>query len=379
MIVLPVIIAGGAGTRLWPLSTPERPKPFVDLLGDGTSLFERTVQRAREFSDVTPLVVCNVRHQAFILGVDPLLEPVQRDTAPAVCAAALRAQQLHGDDVAIAIMPADHLVRDTRGFANTMRRAVTVAQTGAIVTIAIPASRAATEFGYLSLQDSRDGFSEVREFIEKPDAARAAVLVASGHLWNGGIFVARADAMLGAFADHAPDILESCKRAAGGETLDEQAFASARKISFDFAVMEKHSAVAAVKAEFDWEDLGNWQAVHAASRLDGERNAVMGDVAVTDCTDTLIRAGMVRIRATSCNDLAVIAHEENVLIMRKQLATGLRNHDALPTFTLPALQSAHLPIPWCGGRIVIENVAGGSLRCVALGFDPELQILGETQ
>jgi mannose-1-phosphate guanylyltransferase/mannose-6-phosphate isomerase len=374
MTVLPVIIAGGAGTRLWPLSTAERPKPFVDLLGDGTSLFERTVQRARAFSDVTPLVVCNVRHQAFILGVDLLLEPVQRDTAPAVCAAALRAQQLHGDDVTVAIMPADHLVRDTRGFANTMRRAVQVAQTGVIVTIAIPASRAATEFGYLSLQDSRDGFSEVLQFIEKPDAARAAMLIASGHHWNGGIFVARADALLGAFAEHAPDILESCKPATGGELLDEQAFASARKISFDFAVMEKHGAVAAVKAAFDWEDLGNWQAVHAASHHDAKGNTVTGDASLKDCSDTYVRAGSVRIQSNSCSDLAVIAHEENVLIMRKQLAAGLRNHDALPAFTLPALQSAHLPIPWCGGTIDIENVTGGSLRCVALGFDPEPQI-----
>ncbi len=378
MRVLPVIIAGGAGQRLWPLSTGELPKPFVDLLGDGVTLFDRTMQRASALSEMPPLVVCNVRHQALVAGADVLLEPVQRDTGPAICAAALRAQQLHGDDVILAIMPADHLVRNVAGFSDSLQRAVLAAQAGVIVTIAIPPSRAATEFGYLSLRDSDGGFSEVLAFIEKPDAARAAVLVESGHHWNGGIFVARVITLLDAFSAYAPDILNCCQRAMRGDRLDAQVFDSARKISFDFVVMEKHSAVAAVKAVFDWEDLGNWQAVHAASRLDGQRNSVMGATTLAGCKDTLIRPGKVRVRVENCCDLAVVAHENNVLIMRKQLAAGLRLHDALPGFKLLALQSRHLPIPWCAGTMDIWNETGEDLRCVALGFEPEPQILGET-
>jgi mannose-1-phosphate guanylyltransferase / mannose-6-phosphate isomerase len=365
--LLPVIIAGGRGQRLWPLSTPEHPKPFVDVLGDGISLFQRTLARAQALSDLKPLVVCNSIHAAFFTEahVDLLLEPVQRDTAPAICAAALQAMKLHGQDITLVIMPADHLVRDTSGFVETVRKAGHVAQQDTIVTIAIPPTRPATEFGYLDLKQEQHGFHEVAAFVEKPDASRAVELVASDHHWNGGLFVARAAALIDAFEAHAPSILNHCRHAVATEPdqqLDESEFSKCQAISFDFAIMEKHRAIAAVKAGFDWDDLGNWGAVYRAMQKNVVGNVLRGNIQCTDCCGLYVHSQNLLVAATDCSDLVIVCHGEHCLIANLHLCATLRDPDKLETISLGPQQEYEMILPWCAGTIRVANPSSTQVR-----------------
>ena len=374
MKVLPVIIAGGAGQRLWPVSLPQHPKPFVPLLPDGTNLFHRTLHRASLLeSNLAPLVVCNQAHAALVskcadsIPVSILLEPQARDTAPAICAAMLLAQHLHGDDVLLVVMPADHFVEDTAGFAVTIEQACSVAIGNGIVTIAVPPLRAATEYGYLRLaeQTFNAGFHEVQAFIEKPEASMANHLLQGPNFWNAGIFVTQAAVLLQAYKDHAPDILQCCAQAMGqGDVcqLETLAFAAARKISFDYAIMEKYPAVRAVKASFDWQDLGNWAAIHAISPQDENGNSEIGEVHCEDSTAVYLRSKDSRLKACHCRDLIAVEDNGSMLVMPLSMAASMREPASGRAIILASGEQLQLQLPWCGGTLYVENCGRNSLN-----------------
>ncbi len=374
-MLLPVVLAGGSGKRLWPLSSPNRPKPFAPLFEGEPTLFERTVARSSDLTAIVPpLILCNQTHEALVRSQMPLehqseliLEPEPRDTAAAVCIAALRAKRLQGAATCLCIMPADHHIADREGFARTIAKATAAAKLGRIVTVAIPPTRPATEFGYLNLASAGDGFHEVQTFIEKPDAARASELTDGPNFWNAGIFVARADVLLSAFKDLAPDILECCSAALAGSMIHPDKFAFTRKISFDYAIMEKHAAVAAVRAEFDWQDLGNWSAVHAASSQDHHGNAGFGNAYICKSRQCYVRAANLGIAVDSCSDLLAMEHNGLALVAQLSASANMRTADSLPRQILVEGETIEFNIPWCGGKVEIRNV-GNAPCAVACAF-----------
>jgi mannose-1-phosphate guanylyltransferase/mannose-6-phosphate isomerase len=376
MQILPVIIAGGAGSRLWPLSLPERPKPFVPLLGGGETLFAATVARAMVIGGaLPPLVVCHAAHSDLVQAqatskISLMLEPIPRDTAAAICTAALWTRRTYGEDVTVCILPADHHIVSRKEFALSIAAAAEAARHGRIVTLAVTPERPATEYGYLRLSDHAEGFHEVQAFVEKPAASLAAALLDGHHYWNAGIFIARADALLAAISTHAPDILAACDAALDHSgVIKASCFAAVRKISFDYAVMEKHQAVAAVKATFDWQDLGNWAAVHVASARDIDGNVLMGRVSATGSRNCYLRCETACIVTRSCERLAVIETNGIALILPLDLAATLRNAEALPRRIVLPGDDLAVDIPWQGGTVKIINDSALPLNLVLFGLE----------
>lgn len=330
MAIYPVVLCGGAGTRLWPASRPERPKQFLDLVSDA-SLFQETVHRVAPLTvgGGSVLVVAGRDHAAAIgaqLGDVPavlLVEPEGRDSAPAMAAAAEWIVRRDPSGVAL-FVASDHHIPDAEGFRAAVREGVRAAEAGRIVTFGVKPTEPSPAYGYIQPQGA--GLSPVRRFVEKPDRARAAEYVAAGYLWNSGNFVARADVLLEELESHAPDVARAARTAlpqtdATRIELDAS-FAAAPRISIDYAVMEKSDRVSVLPVGFGWSDLGAWDAVAAtggASRglwIGGD-----GDGA------NLVRAaeGMV-IATAGVSDLAIIAEPDAVLVChlsRSQEVKGL--------------------------------------------------------
>lgn len=330
MAIYPVVLCGGAGTRLWPASRPERPKQFLDLVSEA-SLFQETIRRVAPLAaeEGAVLVVAGRDHAVAIeaqLGDMPavmLVEPEGRDSGPAMAAAA--EWIFRRDPAGVALFVAsDHHIPDAEGFRAAVREGVRAAEAGRIVTFGVKPTEPSPAYGYIQPQGS--GLSPVRRFVEKPDRARAAEYVAAGYLWNSGNFVARADVLLEELDAHAPEVARAARAAlpAGDATRIEldPAFAAAPRISIDYAVMEKSGRVSVLPVGFGWSDLGAWDAVAAtggASRglwIGGD-----GDGA------NLVRAaeGMVIATAGVC-DLAIIAEPDAVLVChlsRSQEVKGL--------------------------------------------------------
>jgi mannose-1-phosphate guanylyltransferase/mannose-6-phosphate isomerase len=330
MAIYPVVLCGGAGTRLWPASRPERPKQFLDLVSD-SSLFEETVARVAPLAEGggAVLVVAGRDHAASIrsqLGrVEAVLlvEPEGRDSAPAMAAAATWIARRDPAGVAL-FVASDHHIPDAEGFRAAVREGARAAEAGRIVTFGVKPTEPSSAYGYI--QPEGPGLSAVRRFVEKPDRARAAEYVAAGCLWNSGNFVARADVLLEELRRFAPDVAEVAQTAlpqSDGPTVElDPTFATAPRISIDYAVMEKSDRVSVLPVGFGWSDLGAWDAVAAtggASRglwIGGD-----GDGA------NLVRAaeGMV-IATAGVSDLAIIAEPDAVLVChlsRSQEVKGL--------------------------------------------------------
>ena len=275
-------MAGGVGSRLWPTSTPERPKQFIPLKTGGTT-FDNALQRSENCDLFTPpVILCSSQHLKLIkeesLVPDEVLlicEPVGRNTAPACCVGALAAQKLYDDTTSILlILPADHYIPDVAAFEMAVRAARPLAEEGHIVTFGIKPEFAHTQYGYIEKGDSlQNGAYRVETFTEKPDVETAEDYLRSGrYLWNSGIFMARADGLMADLTMHCPDIV-LCTRQAwdhaenigqnGPRTylLDESAFAAAPKISLDYAVMERTHKACVLEVDFIWRDMGGWDAL----------------------------------------------------------------------------------------------------------------------
>jgi mannose-1-phosphate guanylyltransferase/mannose-6-phosphate isomerase len=342
-IVIPVILSGGSGTRLWPLSTKQRPKQFLRLVTEH-SLFQETVLRTRAFSGgaSAPLIVCNESHRFLVaeqlreLDIPAraiVLEPAGRNTAPAVAVAALLARSSvdSGDDAFLAVLPADHVITGTDAFAAAVADSIAAAERGHLVTFGIVPDRPETGYGYILRGADRDRWSDLEKFVEKPDAATAQRYVESGrYLWNSGMFVFRAAAYLEELGRHAPRILESSQRAVAGAVRDQDftrlgaEFLDCPSDSIDYAVMEKTSNAAVVRLDAGWNDVGSWSALHDVLARDAAGNVLRGDVLATRCHDSYIAATSRTVAALGLEGVVIVETEGAVLVMTRDEAQNVK-------------------------------------------------------
>jgi mannose-1-phosphate guanylyltransferase/mannose-6-phosphate isomerase len=335
-MIQPVILCGGAGTRLWPASRGERAKQFLPLAGPD-SLFRQTLARTPAGQHfLPPVILCGAAHVALVReqldGREArlLVEPVARNTAGAIALAAAGADA--GD--LLLVMPSDHLIADVPAFHAAIARASLLAQQGWLVTFGIAPDRPETGYGYIASGAPLDGEGfAVDRFVEKPPLDAAEQMLATGGFsWNAGIFLFRADAMRDALLTHCRPIFDAAVEAlaAGmhdGDALyaDEIAFARAPSDSIDYAVMEKHDRVAVVPVAMGWSDLGSWQAVHAlAPDRDGKGNVADGDAFFHDSSGNLVRADGKRVSVVGMEDVAVIVDGDDILVLPLARAQDVR-------------------------------------------------------
>lgn len=335
--ICPVIMAGGSGTRLWPLSRAGFPKQFLALSGE-TTLFQQAVERlmALEADDISvaqPVIVGNAEHRFMVreqlleIDVDPLimLEPSARNTAPAMTLAALQASVGHADPVLV-VSPSDQTIGDAEAFTEALQSAVRTAATGAFVILGVTPDRPETGYGYIRSDASAAGVARVAQFVEKPDAATAARYLAEGHYtWNSGMFVVKASVWLAALETFRPDILEAT-RAAWDVRKENERFIRPSRAEFDlvpsesvdYAVLERCPGSAfdirMVPLNAGWNDLGAWDAVWMAADRDARGNASQGDVMIIDSDNTLIHATSRLVGAVGLQDVIVVETPDAVLV-----------------------------------------------------------------
>lgn len=333
----PVILSGGAGTRLWPLSRRDWPKQFLPLAGAQTML-QATAQRVvpgstERVTFAAPVIVCNRNHgdavagQLHAIGVTPdciVLEPEGRNTAPAVTLAALMLAE-HDAHATLLVLPSDHVIPDISAFHAAVATAAVAATKGRLVTFGIPPRAPETGFGYVRRGkplDGAPGAYSVDRFVEKPDRKTAEKFLASGdYSWNSGMFVLPAGAYLAEVERHAPDVLHACRDALAGGRRDGalfrpggDAFARAPAISVDHAVMERTEHAAVIAADMGWSDIGSWSALWQVSGRDEDGNVVAGDVACAGTSNSYLRSDGPLIVAVGLDGFAVVASRDAVLV-----------------------------------------------------------------
>ena len=325
--ITPVILSGGSGTRLWPLSREAYPKQFLPLAGDLTML-QATWQRVAAIAAHGPLVIANQAHrfvaaeQLQQVGAQPqaiILEPVGRNTAPAIAVAALEATR-DGADPLLLVLPSDHVITDEAAFHAAVQVAESAARAGKLVTFGIVPTGPETGYGYIKAAPG-DGARAVERFVEKPDLATASQYVASGqYLWNSGMFLFRASRYLAELARCNPAMLEAsraawanARRDADFTRLDAEAFAAAPSDSIDYAVMEKTADAAVVALDAGWNDVGSWTALRNVSPRDGDGNAHRGDVIAVDCRNTYAYAQRL-VALVGLDDVIVVDTDDAVLV-----------------------------------------------------------------
>ena len=341
--IYPVILSGGSGTRLWPLSRTALPKQFLPLVSERT-LFQETVLRLKGLSNVSaPLVVCNNDHrflaaeQMQAIGTQPLLhilEPAGRNTAPAVAVAAFAALD-RDEDAILLVMAADHLIRDVEGFHSAVQKAGSLAQQDRLVTFGIKPDNPATGFGYIergSPLAEEDSFSVAR-FVEKPDLDTAKAFLASGKFfWNSGMFVFKASVYLAELEAHRPDIYQAAQLAWQNSTHDldfcrlhESDFAACPSESIDYAVMERTKSAAMVGVDIGWSDIGSWSSLAEVSEQDARGNSVRGDVYIAETQGSYVRAESRMVATIGVRDLVVVETADAVLVMHKDMAQDVKH------------------------------------------------------
>jgi mannose-1-phosphate guanylyltransferase / mannose-6-phosphate isomerase len=324
----PVVMCGGAGTRLWPASQHAHPKQFLRLTG-AKSMFQQTVLRVEGIATGRPVIIGNIQHADAIetqladigVGAMILLEPCVRDSAPAIAAAVAAIAQDDPDAIAV-VVASDHYIPDDAAFREAVLLAAKAAQDGLIVTLGIRPTHASTAYGYIKPAQGSDAASTLVEaFVEKPGPAKAADYMQAGYLWNSGNFIFAVDTMLNELDRHAPLVADSAKRSVrdaerDGRTLRLAAsFASAPKISIDYAVMEKTDCAAVLPVDFFWSDLGAWNAVHDASAKDTSGNSVSGDCTLVNVERCFVRNETnVPVAAIGVSDIAIIAEPTGLLV-----------------------------------------------------------------
>jgi len=323
--IVPVILSGGSGTRLWPMSTPECPKQFLPLAGEETMFVQTLARCANPARFADPLIVANARHADLIdaqlegRAATLILEPCARNTAPAIALAALAA-----GSAPMLVMPSDQVIADVGAFHRAIEAALPLVAEGWLVTFGITPDKPETGYGYIRVGELvRDGVHKVDCFIEKPDRARAeAMLAEGGHAWNSGIFLFRADAFLAALGTHAPEMVTAVTRAmeaarhSGNHILPaETACAASPSDSIDYAVMEKADRVAVVPVSMGWTDLGSWDALYEIATTDASGNAVKGPVELVSGSGNLVQSDGLSIAMAGVDDLIVIAHGNRVMIL----------------------------------------------------------------
>ncbi|KAB7780323.1 MULTISPECIES: mannose-1-phosphate guanylyltransferase/mannose-6-phosphate isomerase [Xanthomonas] len=331
--VLPIILSGGSGTRLWPLSRESYPKQFLPLVGE-QSMLQATWQRAAPVAAHAPIVVANEEHrfvaaeQLQQIGVKPhaiLLEPKGRNTAPAIAVAALEAAR-DGADPLLLVLPSDHVIGDEAAFQAAVRVAAVAAEQGKLVTFGIKPTAPETGYGYIKAA-AGDGAHAVERFVEKPDLATAKSYLASGeYYWNSGMFLFRASRYLEELRKFQPAIADACtkawqaaKRDADFTRLDKDAFAASPSDSIDYAVMEKTADAVVVPLDAKWSDVGSWSALLDVSPQDANGNAHHGDVIEIDCRNTyaygsrlIAMVGLQDVVVVETDDAVLVGHRERI-------------------------------------------------------------------
>jgi mannose-1-phosphate guanylyltransferase/mannose-6-phosphate isomerase len=333
-LIYPVVLSGGSGTRLWPLSRTALPKQLLRLRGERT-MIQDTVLRAQLPGAAAPVLICNDGHRFLVaeqmqeIAVKPsaiVLEPVARNTAPAAAVAALVTAEQDKEGVVL-LLPSDHFVDDLAGFHRAALAGAEAARDGRLVTFGITPTRAETGYGYIKRHGAAlaNGAYDVEAFVEKPDAEKAQTYLASGdYCWNSGMFAFRADVFLEELAKLQPAILSAAKAAVAAAQrdldfirLDHDAFAKAPNISIDYAVMEKTSRAAVVPCEIGWSDVGSWSALWDVSAQDADGNVLIGDVVVENSSGCFVRAERRLTALVGAQDLAIIVTDDAVLVADK--------------------------------------------------------------
>jgi mannose-1-phosphate guanylyltransferase/mannose-6-phosphate isomerase len=349
-LIVPVIICGGAGSRLWPASRESFPKQFIALLGE-QSMFQKTLARVTGPLFAAPLVVTHedfrflVASQMMQLGIEGhiLLEPARRDSGPAIAAAAAFVEA-HHPGASMMVLPSDHLVMDETAFCAAVSRGSVAAQDGRIVTFGMIPDHPATGYGYIEAgPDSHPGVKTVTRFVEKPDAETAARYIKDSHLWNSGMFLFRSDAFLAELAGFEPEIVQAASAAVAGakedlgfSRLDAKAFAGAPKKSIDYALMEKTALASVVPAAFGWSDVGNWSSVWEASGQDDRGNASHGAVELVDSRNSYAQTSGPMTVLVGMEDVVVVVEDDAVLVAQRGKAEAVKG-------AFEALKARHHP------------------------------------
>ena len=338
--IVPVLLAGGAGTRLWPVSRDALPKQFLPLVGE-LSTYQQTLQRVADRSIfAAPIVMTGgqfhffARHQAESMEADAkvVIEPIRRDSAAAIAAGAVLAHRQNKDAVVLALA-ADHVVLDAEPFAQACQAGRETADLGNIVTFGIKPTEPKTSYGYIlrgKPLGPKDAY-KVEKFVEKPDAATAARYITQGYLWNSGNFLFRADVLLAELAKFEPGIVEAAEASVAKATddlgflrLDTDAFSRAPQKSIDYALMEKTDRAAVVEGHFRWSDIGSWDAIFDVGERDGNGNAVHGHVVTTDAANNVIHSEDRLTTVVGVSDLVVVATKDAVLVIPRERAQHVR-------------------------------------------------------
>ena len=335
-MITPVIMAGGSGTRLWPLSRAGYPKQFLALNGRKTML-QQTVERLSDLPTSESITICNEEHRFFVAEqmreIDSLgkiiLEPMVRNTAPAIALAAFAEQK---NDPLLLVLAADHVIADQRAFTDSVMRAVPLAEAGKLVTFGIDPSEPNTGYGYIQVGAGRQGAYEVSSFKEKPDADTASRYVAEGgYYWNSGMFLFKASKYLTELSDHSFDIYAACERAMIKVSsdldfirIDADAFSECPEDSVDYAVMEKTRDAVVVPMDAGWNDIGTWSSLWDVTEKDEAGNAVLGDAMLLDTRNSLVRADDKLVALVGIDDLVVVSTKDAILVAQMSSAENAK-------------------------------------------------------
>ncbi|RAP57500.1 mannose-1-phosphate guanylyltransferase/mannose-6-phosphate isomerase [Oleiagrimonas sp. MCCC 1A03011] len=330
--LIPVLLSGGSGTRLWPLSREGYPKQFLALSGEHSMLQATWLRVAPMMAQGAPLVVTNERHRFMVaeqlrqVGCEPsaiVLEPAARNTAPAIAAAALQATR-EGADPLLLVLPSDHVIADEAAFREAVQAAVPRAEDGALITFGIVPSSPETGYGYIKAAPG-EGVRAVERFVEKPDAATAEQYLASGaYFWNSGMFLFRASRYLQELEKHRPEMLSACRDAFDKAArdcdflrLDKDAFEACPSDSIDYAVMEKTDAAEVLPIEAGWNDVGSWAALWEVATQDRDGNAYHGDVMAVDCRNSYAWSERRLVAMIGLDDTVVVDTDDALLVARR--------------------------------------------------------------
>jgi len=374
--IIPVILSGGSGTRLWPLSRAALPKQLLALGGEHT-MIQETALRAGSVATQPPIVICSEAHRFLVaqqmqdVGISPsaiVLEPEGRNTAPAAAVAALLASEIDAAAIVV-LLPSDHSISDRASFERTLNSAVMGAQAGFIVTFGIAPAGPETGYGYIEQGDAvdqLDGLFLVRRFVEKPDHQTARDYLSSGgYSWNGGMFVFRADILLQEFERHCPGVLAGARASLAQSKrdpefirLDDSSFGKIQDISLDYAIMEHTDKAAVVPCEIGWSDVGSWSALWSLGTKNIEQNVFYGDVHSHNTTGSYVHSQNMLTTLVGVKDLVVITTDDAVLVADKSHAQDVK-------FLVDGLKSAkrsepfdHATVyrPWGSYRTVDSGV-----------------------
>lgn len=395
-MIIPVILAGGAGTRLWPLSRQNHPKQFIPLI-DQESLFQKALQRVQKIPGIlSPIIITHEQHrfivaeqlgQLNLLPASIILEPMANNTAPAAALAALHAGVIADPNTLLLILPADHLICDVNAFVNSVEQAISMAQQNYLVAFGVQPTRAETGYGYIEKGDAllpSSGFA-VKQFIEKPDLVTAqAIYQQPNYLWNSGIFLVKAQRFLVELQKFSPKIYKTTQSAYQNAQQDVDfirpdatIFNSCPADSIDYSIMEKTQLAATFKLDSDWNDIGSWAALGSALKKDHYDNSLVGKVLVQATHNCYIHANKRLVAAVGVKDLVIVETSDAILVLHKdhsqtikQVITELQGSDK---HLLQASPRVHRP--WGSYELIDEGKRFQVKRItVAVGASLSLQL-----